>query len=95
MVLNILSFLILILIAFAILIYIEIIEINICNISYNTKRNIEIRSGIESFIEFRHLLPSNEEEEEIEDEEKKEEEKKEDDDISAETTFSLIYKKKH
>ena len=94
-VLNILSFLILILIAFAILVYIEIIEINIFKVSYNTKKNIEIRSERESLIEFRHLLPSNEEEEEIEDEEKKEEEKKEDDDISAETTFSLIYKKKH
>ena len=68
----------------SILIYIEIIEINICNISFNTKRNIEIRSGIESFIEFRSLLPSNEEEEE-----------KEDDDISAEATFELVYKKKH
>ena len=68
---------------FAILIYIEIIEINICNISFNTKRNIEIRSGIDSFIEFRSLLPSNEEEE------------KEEDDVSAETTFSLVYKKKH
>jgi hypothetical protein len=43
-ILNILSFLILILIAFAFLIYIEIIEINICNISYNTKKNIEKRA---------------------------------------------------
>ena len=83
-VLNILSFLILILIAFAILVYIEIIEINIFKISHNTKKNIEIRSGIDSFIEFISLLPSNEEEEE-----------KEDDDISAEATFELVYKKKH
>ena len=72
-----------------------IIETNIFKVSHNTKKNIEIRADEESLIEFRHLLPSNEEEEEIEDEEKKEEEKKEDDDINAETTFSLIYKKKH
>ena len=65
-ILNIASFLILILIAFAFLIYIEIIEVNICNISYNTKRNIEIRSGKEYLIEFRHLFPSNEEEDEDE-----------------------------
>ena len=62
-ILNILSFLILILIAFAILIYIEIIEINICKISRDTKKNIEIRSDEESIVEFRLLLPSNEEEE--------------------------------
>ena len=39
-ILNILSFLILILIVFAYLVFIEIIEVNICNISYNTKKNI-------------------------------------------------------
>ena len=67
-VLNMLSFLILILIAFAILIYIEIIEINICKVSHNTKKNIEIRADEESLIEFRYLLPSNEEEDEKEEE---------------------------
>ena len=40
MILNIAEFLILILIAFMFLIFIEIIELNICNISYNTKKNI-------------------------------------------------------
>ena len=39
--LNMLGFLILLIIAFMFLVFIEIIEINICNISYNTKHNIE------------------------------------------------------
>ena len=42
--LNFLTFFILIIIAFMFLIFIEIIELNICNISYNTKKNIELRS---------------------------------------------------
>ena len=50
--LNIISFLILILITFMFLVYIEIIELNIFNISYNTKKNIELRSLEESIIGF-------------------------------------------
>ena len=44
MTLNILGFFILLLITFMFLIFIEIIELNFCSISYNTKKNIEIRS---------------------------------------------------
>ena len=43
-ILNILSFFILALITFMFLVFIEIIELNIFNISYNTKRNIQLRS---------------------------------------------------
>ena len=43
-ILNILSFFILALITFMFLVFIEIIELNIFNISYNTKRNIQSRS---------------------------------------------------
>ena len=78
MILNILSFLILILIAFTFLIFIEIIEINICNISYNTKMNIEIRSGKESIIEFKHTFSLTEEEE------------KTDEDNKTDTTFLTV-----
>ena len=59
MVLNILGILILILITFMFLIFIEVIEINIFDISYNTKRNIEIRAKQESFTEFINLLDPN------------------------------------
>ena len=76
--LNISGFLILILIALSFLIFIEIIEINICNISYNTKKNIEIRSRKESSNDFIALLPSNEEEE------------KEDEDNKDENMFPLV-----
>ena len=79
--LNISGFLILILIALSFLIFIEIIEINICNISYNTKKNIEIRSRKESLIEFKPILPSNEKEDEKENDDK------------TETTFSLVLHK--
>ena len=79
--LNISGFLILILIALSFLIFIEIIEINICNISYNTKKNIEIRSRKESSNDFIALLPSNEEEEE---------EEKEDEDNKDENMFPLV-----
>ena len=84
MILNILSFLILILIAFHFLIFIEIIEINICNISYNTKKNIEIRSGKESIIEFKHTFSLTEEEEE-----------KTEEDNKTDTTFSTITDEKN
>ena len=71
-ILNISGFLILILIALAFLIFIEIIEINICNISYNTKKNIEIRAKNESLNDLRVILPSYEEEEKEDDENKDE-----------------------
>ena len=48
--LNISSLIILVLIAFIYLFFIEIIELNICNISFNTKKNIERRSLTESLI---------------------------------------------
>ena len=54
--LNILGFFVLILIAFMFLIFIEIIELNIFNISYNTKKNIDIRSKYESFIDPDNIL---------------------------------------
>ena len=47
-ILNILGFFILLIFAFMFLVFIEVIEINICNISYNTKNNIEIRALRES-----------------------------------------------
>jgi hypothetical protein len=59
--LNIIGFVILVFIAFLFLIFIEIIEINIFNISFNTKKNIEIRSRNESLVEFNDIIPSNEE----------------------------------
>ena len=47
-ILNISGFIILLLIAIMFLIFIEVIEINICNISYNTKNNIETRALTET-----------------------------------------------
>jgi hypothetical protein len=58
-----------------VLIFLEIIEINICGISYNTKRNIENRSETE--IEFIDIIKNDEDtpaEEEIEKEEEDREE---------------------
>ena len=49
--LNILGIIILILITFMFLIFAEIIEVNIFNISYNTKRNIDLRSKTDSSFE--------------------------------------------
>ena len=43
------------------LIFIEIIEINIFNISYNTKKNIELRSRNESSIDNNNLIHIREE----------------------------------
>ena len=43
------------------LVFVEIIELNVCNISYNTKKNIERRSQIDSSYNKRHLRDSNEE----------------------------------
>ena len=50
-VLNILSFICLIIVSLVFLVYSEIIEVNIFNISYNKKKNIITRSLTESFIE--------------------------------------------
>jgi len=49
--LNLLGFVILVVILFMFLIFVEIIELNIFNISYNTKKNIEIRSVLDSFVD--------------------------------------------
>ena len=43
------------------LVFVEIIELNEFNISYNTKKNIERRSQIESSYNKRHFRDSNEE----------------------------------
>ena len=59
--LNIIGFFILLLILFMFLIFIEIIEINIFNISYNTKKNIELRSRKESSIDNNNLIHIREE----------------------------------
>ena len=48
---NILGIITLIFISFTFLIFIEIIELNIFNISYNTKKNIGIRSKIDSSLD--------------------------------------------
>ena len=50
--LNFLGFFILILIFIMLLVFIEVIEINICKLSYNIKRNIELRSQKDILIEF-------------------------------------------
>ena len=68
--LNILSFIIIILIVFVFLVFNEIIEINICNISFNTKKNIEKRSNKESLIEFMPILPSNVDEKKTDEDDK-------------------------
>ena len=53
--LNIIGFLILVIILFAFLIFVEIIEINIFNISFNTKKNIERRSRLDSFVDINNV----------------------------------------
>ena len=59
--LNILGIFILILIGFMFLIFVEIIELNICNLSFNTKKNIELRSTAEdSFEKEKDLNPQEE-----------------------------------
>ena len=59
--LNFLGILILIFISFMFLVFVEIIELNIFNISYNTKKNIEIRSQMDSFVDINAILDQNEE----------------------------------
>ena len=59
--LNILGIVILILIAFMFLVFIEIIELNIFNISYDTKKNIGIRAKSEILIDMDNMsLPQEE-----------------------------------
>ena len=53
--LNILGFFILILIFITFLVFIEVIEINICKLSYNTKGNIELRSKTDSLVEYDYI----------------------------------------
>ena len=43
------------------LVFIEIIEINIFNISFNTKRNIEIRSKYDDLFDINNILAQDEE----------------------------------
>jgi hypothetical protein len=59
--LNILGIVILILIAFMFLIFIEIIELNVFNISYNTKKNIDIRAKSEILIDMDYITTPKEE----------------------------------
>ena len=61
MTLNILGITTLILIGFTFLIFIEIIELNICNISFYTKNNIVKRSKDESFLGNEKVTERNEE----------------------------------
>jgi hypothetical protein len=53
---NFLGIITLILIAFTFLIFIEIIELNIFKISYNTKNNIEKRSRIDSQVDIKDMI---------------------------------------
>ena len=50
-ILNIMGFFILFIILFIFLVFVEVIELNICNISYNTKKNIERRSKMDSYVD--------------------------------------------
>ena len=61
LVLNILGICILIFIAFMFLVFVEIIELNFWNISYNTKKNIELRSLTESSFENNYNMNINDE----------------------------------
>ena len=66
LVLNILGICILIFIAFMFLVFVEIIELNFWNISYNTKKNIELRSLTDSSIENNYNININDEKSEEE-----------------------------
>ena len=59
--LNILGLFILILMAIMFLVFIEVIEINIYNLSYNTKRNIKLRSKTDTKIEMEPIYLLNDE----------------------------------
>ena len=59
--LNIFSFFILLLIFIMLLVFIEVIEINICKLSYNTKRNIESRSKTDTSVELEAINLLNDE----------------------------------
>ena len=62
------TFSILILIAFMFLAFIEVIELNICNISFNTKNNIQLRSLSEYIEENSNIINPNDETSNNEDE---------------------------
>ena len=66
LVLNILGICILIFIAFMFLVFVETIELNFWNISYNTKKNIELRSLTDSSIENNYNININDEKSEEE-----------------------------
>ena len=66
LVLNILGICILMFIAFMFLVFVEIIELNFWNISYNTKKNIELRSLTDSSIENNYNININDEKSEEE-----------------------------
>ena len=57
---------------FLILLFLEIIEINICGISYDTKKNIEKRANIEMFISENEAEADDNSDEEKENEDKEE-----------------------
>ena len=59
--LNILGIILLILIGFMFLVFIEIIEVNIFKISYNTKNNIHIRSRNDYLLNINNIIPQGEE----------------------------------
>ena len=48
---------------FFVLLFLEMIELNICKISYNTKRNIESRAKVDSFYSILNYIEADEEEE--------------------------------
>ena len=56
---------------FFVLLFLEMIELNICKISYNTKRNIESRAKVDSFYSILNDIETDEEEEIEEDNTKK------------------------
>ena len=59
--LNILGFIFILLIFIMFLVFIEVIEINIYNLSYNTKRNIKLRSKNDTLIELEAIYLTNQE----------------------------------
>ena len=65
-IIRILGFLIVSLIGFMFLVFVEIIELNFWNISYNTKKNIELRSLTDSSIENNYNININDEKSEEE-----------------------------
>ena len=58
---NIIGIFILIIILFMLLVFIEVLEINIFNLSYNTKKNIELRAKMNTTVEMEAIELLNEE----------------------------------